>query len=632
MQQRLGALLAVVVAMLVGAFMIAAPSTAADASGAEASSVASNAKKAQKKAKKAQKKANGTCKKAKKAKGKSKKAAKRKCAKNKKKAKKAKKQSRKAQKKLNAQYFDVCKNGCKFKTVQAGANAAGTWQKNNKNRDATVRVQPGTYVEGVLLHGKDTRFDFDNLTIMGVKKNKKPNSNAQAVILEGENAQTVVKDTPGWFPGDAETIPANNAIEGRSLVGLKMKNMWARNYQNNTFFVWASNVEEDQELCADFVMDNLVSSDTRAYGLFSRNCFGGKFLNSEGWNHGDSTLYIGETPCDEFDWNNRGPDAPPCQADPDWTIVKNIKSHQNSLGYSGTNSKYVKITDSAFYNNGIGLVPSTLDSEKFEPNGWLIIENNDIFWNNYNYYSTGSTVDTVIGNGNPIGIGVELYGSDGVTVQNNNIFGNEKWGASAHSGPELFGVNDDDDAKNMNNRFIGNNMGLNGTDPNGNYDFFSDYSGGGNCWSDNTVGSTFAPGNGSVPIPTVYPECDLVNPDSQKVGWQDVSSFDFSAGLQVNPAFIGPQEPWRDMSTIFGIAEARPSFVQECYWTTPTAPAGNPPNKFHPPYTDEDGYEYTEERADPVTAGNCTIHQGLIDGPYPIPGGEYPPDPYPYDQ
>ena len=80
----------------------------------------------------------------------------------------------------------------------------------------------------------------------------------------------------------------------------------------------------------------------------------------------------------------------------------------------------------------------------------------------------------------------ELYGSDGVTVQNNNIFGNEKWGAATHSGPELFGVNDGDDAKNMNNKFIGNNMGLNGTDPNGKYDFFSDYSGGGNCWSDNS--------------------------------------------------------------------------------------------------------------------------------------------------
>ena len=37
------------------------------------------------------------------------------------------------------------------------------------------------------------------------------------------------------------------------------------------------------------------------------------------------------------------------------------------LGYSGTNSKYVDITDSDFYNNGVGVVPNTLDSEPFEP-------------------------------------------------------------------------------------------------------------------------------------------------------------------------------------------------------------------------------------------------------------------------
>ena len=37
------------------------------------------------------------------------------------------------------------------------------------------------------------------------------------------------------------------------------------------------------------------------------------------------------------------------------------------LGYSGTNSAYMVIKNSNFYNNGIGLVPNTLDSEPFEP-------------------------------------------------------------------------------------------------------------------------------------------------------------------------------------------------------------------------------------------------------------------------
>lgn len=583
MLQRFAVVIGIVAAMVVGAFVIAAPASAAGTPNKSAVF--------QKKAKTAAKKAATTCKQAKRAKGKAKAKAQRRC----KSANKQANKATKARNNYNAQYFDVCKNGCRFRTVHDGANAAGAWQKKSK-RKATVRIQPGTYVEGVLLHGKDSRFDFDDLTIMGVGKNKQPTDDARAVILDGENATTLVQGTPGWMPGDDARVPANNAIEGRSLVGLKMMNMWARNYQNNTFFVWASNVQADNERCADFVMDNLVSSDTRVYGLFSRNCFGGKFLNSEGWNHGDSALYVGETPCDTDDWTNRGNNPVPCQADPDWTIVRNLTSHQNTLGYSGTNSKYVKITDSTFYNNGVGLFPTTLDSERFEPNGWLIIENNDIFWNNYNAQSTGSAFESVIDRGTPTGIGISLLGSDGVVVKGNNIFGNEQFGAATFSGPALFDVNEGDDAKSMNNQFIDNQMGRSGLDPNGNYDFFGDFSGGGNCWSGNTPGSTFAPGNGSVSLLTMYPACPL-----PKVINKGVNAAAILAGTQANSAFI-PAKPWKDLTTIFGLYTVNNAptpnadALQECSWSISTP---------HPPYTDADGISYSEERADPVSLADC---------------------------
>lgn len=584
MQQRLGTVIGIVVALLLGAAVSVAPASAANTSGTSAASL-------QKKAKKSQKKAKKTCKKAKKAKGK-KKAAKRKCS-------KARKQAKKAQKKLrnyNAQFFDVCKNGCQYKTIQAGADAAGKWQKKNKKRNATVRVQPGTYVEGVLLHGKDPRFDFDDLTIMGVKKNKKPNPNARAVVLEGKNAKTIVKGTPGWFPGDAPKIPANNAIEGRSTVGLVFENMWARNYQNNTFFVWASNVAEDKEYCADFKMDNLVSSDTRSYGLFSRNCFGGEFLNSEGWNHGDSAIYVGETPCDNASWNNRGSNPGPCQADPKWTVIDNFVSHQNVLGYSGTNSKYVKIQNSTFYNNGAGIVPNTLDSEKFEPSGWMILKNNDIFWNNYNYFSSGSEFQTVsnglgelLGNtvNYPMGVGIALFGSDGVVVEDNNIFGNEKWGAMTFSAPVVPGIvsaNDDDDAKSLNNQFIGNQMGRGGVDPNG-VDFLSDATGGGNCWQDNSAGATFVPGNGSTPLATIYPS----SCPQPKVLNKDAQSFNFIAGIQAE--LDGNQDPIMNPDTILGYVGLAPPETQECSWSINTP---------HAAFTDAKGRTFTEKRSDPV--------------------------------
>ena len=47
---------------------------------------------------------------------------------------------------------------------------------------------------------------------------------------------------------------------------------------------------------------------------------------------------------------------------PKWTRLDHLDGYENVLGYSGTNSKYVKITNSNFYNNGAGVVPNTLDS------------------------------------------------------------------------------------------------------------------------------------------------------------------------------------------------------------------------------------------------------------------------------
>lgn len=648
--QRLGVVLAMVAALAVASLGFAGQaSAAAKEAKVTATSIDADISKAQTKASKTCKKANRASKKAKKQNKKAKKKAKKakkvgkkkgKSSKAAKKARKAAKKARKAAKKANKNkkrlksncskdrsavsklktlkedtYFDVCVQGDCYRKIQEAADAAATFQEE-KNYLATVRIQPGTYVEGVFLDGRNPAYDYNGLTIMGVKADKTPNPDARQAILEGKDATTVV---------DGQPQVAQNAIEARNTAGLVLKNMWARNYQNNTFFVWAATDPKPplpplDEYCADYVMDNLVSSDTRSYGLFARNCYGGKMINSDGWNHGDSAYYIGETPCDDEAWTNKGPNPVACQADPKWTLIDNVKSHQGSLGYSGTNSKYVKISNSDFYNNGAGLVPNTLDSEKFEPSGTLIFENNNIFWNNYNYYSSGSEIKTAIGNANPTGIGIMLYGTDGVIVRNNNIFGNEQWGAATFSGPELFGVNTGDDAKNMNNEFINNTMGRNGVDPNGNYDFFSDYSGGGNCWSGNTT-STFAPGNGSVPTSTIYPACPQT-----KVINNDVPSVNLGAGLQANIAYLDPQEPWRDLTTIFGLATLEPpkssqcdevgyynplcdlvdrpaiSKLQECSWNISTP---------HPAFSNSAGFAFTEKRTDAVPGSECTALAGL---------------------
>lgn len=458
-------------------------------------------------------------------------------------------QGGKGGKKPKAKVFEVCKHGCKYRTIQKGVNAAGAFKAKKKNSDTrtVVAVKPGKYVEGVVLDGSLKKKDFDGLTIEGTKKDRKK------VVLEGKNAK-------------GELGAAQNGIEAIDVDGLVMKNMWARNYQSNGFFVHAD--AKSGQTCDDYTMNNLLASANRSYGLFAKGCEGGKMINSAGYHHGDSAFYVGETPCDSNAWTNHGvvPPPKPCQKKPNWTLLKNDKSYENVLGYSGTNSKYVKIVDSAFYNNGAGIVPNTLDSEGFEPNGWNVFERNDVFWNNYNYFLAGSAFKTVstgglgkVGNSvvnYPTGVGVVLYGGDHNVVKNNQVFGNYKWGIASFSGPgELFVANEGDDAKNINNQIVENVLGREGADPNGEYDIWNDASGGGNCWAGNSANSTFAPGNGKTPLATIYPAC----PQPEVLN-DTVKSLNITAGLQINLANES------DPSTILGYAASTPAQNQQCTW------------------------------------------------------------------
>jgi hypothetical protein len=447
-----------------------------------------------------------------------------------------------------AKVFEACKHGCRYRTIQKAVNAAGAFKfkKGNAKTRAIVAVKPGRYVEGVVVDGTLRNKDFDGLTIVGAKKDRRK------TVLEGRNAK-------------GELGPAQNGIEAISVDGIVLKNMWARNYQSNGFFVHASN--EGGEHCNGYTMDNLLASANRSYGLFAKNCRGGKMVDSAGFHHGDSAFYVGETPCDSKTWTNHGivPAPVPCQKKPQWTLLKNDKSYENVLGYSGTNSKYVKIVDSAFYNNGAGIVPNTLDSEGFEPSGWNLFEGNDVFWNNYDYFLAGAAFQTVSGGlgqlagatvNYPTGAGIVLYGGDHNVVRDNNVFGNYKWGVASFSGPgELFVANVGDDAKNLNNEIVENRMGRGGADPNGEYDFWNDATGGGNCWAANSAGSTFAPGNGSVSLAQIYPTC----PQPAVLNDQ-VKSINIGAGLQLH---FGRED---DPATILGYAGANPPQTQQCSW------------------------------------------------------------------
>ena len=138
--------------------------------------------------------------------------------------------------------------------------------------------------------------------------------------------------------------------------------------------------------------------------------------NSQASYNSDSGFYIGQTPK---------------QTTPERSIVRNVKSFGNVLGFSGTNMRYVTITKSQWFNNGTGIVPNALDTEKYAPPEDNVITDNDIFWNNFNYYAGApfkqkkqATVTPY-----PVGVGVLLFGGRRTEVSHNRIYGNYLVGA-----------------------------------------------------------------------------------------------------------------------------------------------------------------------------------------------------------
>lgn len=359
----------------------------------------------------------------------------------------AKKKTTKKKPKKKVTNFTVCRRGCPFSTIQKAVDAAPA--------GATVKIKPGKYTEGV-----DVKADKDNLTILGL--GTKP----EEVVLEGKGAKR------------PDGNPAQNGIFVDGADNVTMRNMTAQNYPANGFFV---------RNCDGYVMDRLIAGFNRAYGLYAFNCIGGRMTYSKGFGHGDSAFYIGQTPFQE---------------NPKPSLISHVEGYENVLGYSGTNSKYVTIQFSEFYNNGAGVAPNTLGSEKFPPAQDGRVTDNLVYWNNFNYFKAGSTVKPLpAATGSfqyPTGVGIVLLGTTNWDIRANLVFGNFKWGIMTVSDPTYA------PATNRNNKVRFNVMGAAFDDANGT-DVWGDGAGSGNCWENNSAGTTYDAG--SLPQPLLYPAC-----------------------------------------------------------------------------------------------------------------------------
>jgi hypothetical protein len=334
-----------------------------------------------------------------------------------------------------------------LKVCKHGKHCIHTIQRAVKRAKAgdTIKIANGTYREGVRINGAKKSF----LKLVGNP------SHPRKVVLEGKKLKGA---------------KAQNGVEINGANHVTLNGMFARHYKGNGFF--AVNVD-------GYTLNHLIAEQTGVYGIYAFNSMGGTMENSEAFYNNDSGFYIGQT-------------KP--QAKPKRSIVKNVRSWGNVLGFSGTNMRYVTITKSEFFNNGLGIVPNALDSEKYAPPEDNVITDNDVFWNNFDYFAGApfkirpTSTDFPF----PPGIGILLFGSRTSQVSNNRIYGNYLLGAGVI---QQFVLKQKDAALPVGNVFMNNDNGLGGSDLNGR-DLAYDGSGSRNCFAGNVLRSPTVPENG----------------------------------------------------------------------------------------------------------------------------------------
>ncbi len=226
-----------------------------------------------------------------------------------------------------------------------------------------VLISPGVYKEQV-------NVETDDLTIRGTDRNK--------VIIDGE-------------------FKRENGIRVFSN-DVAIENLTSRdNTSNGIFFTGDYGKGFTLE---GFRVSYVTAYDNGDYGIYAFNAQRGQFDHDYSSGQPDSGYYVGQ--------------CLKCQ-----TLITDVTSESNFLGYSGTNSTGVTIVNSLFDNNRAGIVPNSEYTEKNGPNDGTVMVGNTVRANN-NPKAPINNEGLAIAFGN----GIVLGGVSHALVERNLITGN----------------------------------------------------------------------------------------------------------------------------------------------------------------------------------------------------------------
>ncbi len=224
-----------------------------------------------------------------------------------------------------------------------------------------VLIAPGTYNEAV-------NVVTDDITIRGLDRDE--------VILDGE-------------------FELDNGIRILGASGVVVENLTAQNYTSNGVFA----LETD-----GYRVSYVNAIRNGDYGIYGFDSINGTIEHSYAAGSPDAGVYIGQCfPCD--------------------SIIDDVTSEHNGLGYSGTNSGgNLLIVNSTFRNNRAGVVPNSGSYELCYPERQTTIVGNIVYSNNQ---PDTPAIDVAI---LAMGNGILIPGGVANTVERNLVYDHDKTG------------------------------------------------------------------------------------------------------------------------------------------------------------------------------------------------------------
>ena len=333
-----------------------------------------------------------------------------------------------------------------------------------------------------------------------------------------------------------------NALRLDRMGGAVVRNLTVQQAEFNAVYV----LETD-----GFLLDRVTARGNDEYGILAFASDHGLIQHSNAYYNGDSGIYPGSG-------SDLNADNEELEVTRYAIEIRHNRSHDNTLGYSGTAGNSIWAHHNDFFDNATGIATDSLfPGHPGLPQDHARWSHNRIYSNNSNYYTeyvdTGvcdkpmeergymdGTVCPVVPT--PVGTGVLIAGGNFNSTDHNWIYDNWRYGTMQFWVPSV--LRDEYDPSKQfdtshHNHTTDNHMGIapNGEVAHNGLDHWWDDEGEGNCWEDNTYSRGERTDNFTVPPPSCADGGSAFTPGApvKDAGFLSCSQYDRS-----DPTFRHP--------------------------------------------------------------------------------------------